>query len=204
MTLPDKTADFISNPTYERRAIAFYDILGWRAQIVAAGSDPEKIGNLRRMILRFARMLAIQREAAGIDVRFSTFSDNVVLSYPSGKNFVTRLIGTLGAFQFGSVTAGFMVRGGVTIGDIVHDEYTVFGPGLNRAYELESKVAQTPRIVVDSSIVQQFGNMPLFLSSEDGTYFVDPFTRRFLTLLQQLEMPLTPEFWQKVGIPSPV
>ncbi len=34
-------------------------------------------------------------------------------------------------------------------------------------------------------------------------YFVDPFTRRFLTLLQQLEMPLTPEFWQKVGIPNP-
>jgi hypothetical protein len=199
----EKTEDFIRNPHYERRVVALYDILGWRAQIAHAGYDATKIGELRRMILRVGRMLSVQRESAVPDLRFSTFSDNVVISYPSGSSYVARLLGTLGSFQFGSATAGFMVRGGVTIGDIVHDEYAVFGPALNRAYELESNVAQVPRIVVDEAVVGLLNNPSLFTSSEDGVVFIDPFTKRFLSLIQQLEQPLSDDFWTKVGIPNP-
>ena len=37
-------------------------------------------------------------------------------------------------------------RGGVAIGDIYHDDEAVFGPGLVRAYDIESNVAKFPRI----------------------------------------------------------
>jgi hypothetical protein len=52
----------------------------------------------------------------------------------------------------------FIVRGGVTIGDVYYEENRslVFGPAISRAYYLESKIAIYPRIVVDKCIVDKF------------------------------------------------
>jgi hypothetical protein len=194
--------DFIRNPTYERRVVVFYDILGWRSQIGQAGTDPNKIGNLRRMILRLSRMLAVQRENVVPEIRFTTFSDNVVISQPSGS-LTSFLLFTLGYFQFGSATAGLMVRGGVTIGDIIHDEHTVFGPALNRAYELESQVADVPRIVLDPDLVEELKRNAPFISAENGIHFVDPFTSLFLGMVRALDTPKPSEFWDNVGMPRP-
>ena len=58
----------------------------------------------------------------------------------------------LGLMQLIAASQGVWVRGGVTVGNILHDDDVVFGPALNRAYELESKVAKFPRIVLDVEI----------------------------------------------------
>lgn len=204
METPDpKTEDFKRNPTYEHRVVAFYDMLGWRSQIARAGSDPIKIGNLRRMILRAARMLAAQRERVSLDIQFSTFSDNVVISTSPERSAIVHLLGTLGCFQLGSVSGGFLVRGGISIGDIVHDEQAVFGPALNRAYEIESTVAQVPRIVLDPDKLSEFHPLPFFVAIEDDLCFIDPFTLDFLSIVQQIDSPQPNEFWRSVGIPVP-
>jgi hypothetical protein len=46
------------------------------------------------------------------------------------------------------------IRGGITIGDIFYDHNNgrVFGPGFIKAYELESKVAKQPVVVIDTDI----------------------------------------------------
>lgn len=49
---------------------------------------------------------------------------------------------------------GVIIRGGVTVGNIVADGNDLFGPGFNRAYFLESKCAIFPRIVVDAEAIQ--------------------------------------------------
>jgi len=48
---------------------------------------------------------------------------------------------------------GFIIRGAITIGDLYHDERIVFGPALNQAYEIESTIANYPRVIVDKRIV---------------------------------------------------
>jgi hypothetical protein len=125
--------------SYERRAVVFYDVLGWRDQIQRAGNDSAKIARLQRTILRPIQSLRAGQAITAF--RFSAFSDNVVISCPPDEQTVFRLLTTLGSFMLGSAAGGFLVRGGITIGDIVHNEYVVFGPALNRAYELESTVA---------------------------------------------------------------
>ena len=47
---------------------------------------------------------------------------------------------------------GFLIRGGVTIGQISHSENTCFGPALVRAYQLESQFAFYPRVVLDPKV----------------------------------------------------
>lgn len=45
-----------------------------------------------------------------------------------------------------------LLRGALTIGEIYHDENMVFGPAMVEAYELESKVAEFPRIILHDKI----------------------------------------------------
>lgn len=51
---------------------------------------------------------------------------------------------------------GFIVRGAITYGDIYYEDKRNiwFGPAMNRAYYLETKVAKYPRIIIDPDYVQ--------------------------------------------------
>jgi hypothetical protein len=86
---------------------------------------------------------------------------------------------------------GTFLRGGLTIGDAYYSETTMFGPAMIHAYELESRVAVYPRVVVDPAVVEALKREPLLkmdthqISDEvaellqllrrdaDGVWFVD-------------------------------
>jgi hypothetical protein len=197
-----KVQDFERNPPYETRVVAFYDFLGWRSKIGQAGTDPLQIGRLRRMLLRHTRSLGGQQQHATPQGRFSSFSDNIVVSHPVDKQSIAFVLGTLGAFQLASAGDGFLLRGGVTIGSVYHDNVCVFGPGLNRAYELESKVADVPRVIVDTNVLEALGGRPVFVKSENGLDFIDPFTSEFIGILQSLEQTQTEDVYATLGFPN--
>ena len=48
----DKVADLMRKVTYERRVVAFYDVVGWRSHIKRAAQRTEAISLLRRLILK--------------------------------------------------------------------------------------------------------------------------------------------------------
>jgi hypothetical protein len=97
----EKLADFLENPPYQRRLVIFYDVLGWRNHIKAAGSNSEKIGNLRRLILRSHRSLRLRYPQ--FNMKISTFSDNIVIT--QAINDTTPRLLTLMAFQQIAVAA---------------------------------------------------------------------------------------------------
>jgi len=194
--------DFERNPTYEERIIAFYDFLGWRSKIEEAGIDSTKIGKLRRMILRHTRSLGGQQQYSAPAIRFTSFSDNIVVSQPPDPTSVLHLLGTLAAFQLASAGDGFLVRGGVTIGLINHDSASVFGPGLNRAYELESEIADVPRIIIDKNVLGALETRPFFVRHEDGLDFIDPFSVEFVRLLASFELTQTNDVYATLGFPN--
>jgi hypothetical protein len=198
----EKLDDYLGNPAYERKIVAFYDTLGWRAKIAAAGSDQKKIGDLRRQILGHQRLYRTRANDVGaLEIRFSSFSDNVVMSLPLSQMNLFNLLGGLGCMVLEAATQGFLMRGGITIGDIVHDDESVFGPGLNRAYELEKDMADYPRIVIDEVIAKEFEQLPFFVSTEHGWRFIDPFSFDFLKLVAKIEKPIPEEFFEKSGLP---
>lgn len=170
----EKIKDYNRNPNYERRVVAFYDLLGWRAEIASAGNDPEKIGRLRRMLLLYSRLL---KDIEG-PVVVSTFSDNVVISTIPDKEATPVFLDTIATLQLHATAKGFLMRGGIAVGNLIHDTEVVFGPALNRAYELESTVANYPRIVVDDDVAK-IGDTGTLLSTENGVSFLDPFTSKY-------------------------
>lgn len=174
-----KLADFHSNPSYEHRIVVFYDILGWRNEILRAGSDPAMIGELRRTILYHHRLLGIEGEQP---LSATTFSDNVVISVPvAGNAHIQGFLQRIAAMPLMTLALGRLLRGGIAVGDILHDKEVVFGPALNRAYELESRVADVPRIVVDDAVLE-IASIEQVVRDEEGVAFMDPFTPGFLKL----------------------
>jgi hypothetical protein len=166
---------------YERRVVAFYDVMGWQNKIVEAGNDIEKITTLKNVVRIFSTaMMPENKDKWPFDFRQSTFSDNVVVSAVVEQQSVFNFLLRLGFTQLLSAYLGFFIRGGVTVGDIVHDEHVVFGPALNRAYQLEKEVADKPRIVLDPECMDPLGGASAFGShvvTEDGVMFLDPWTR---------------------------
>jgi hypothetical protein len=108
----------------------------------------------------------VEVQNRGLKTRITTFSDNAVISEPvEGPNFHLLLF-RLGYMQVIASWSGLLIRGAVTIGDIVHDDSIVFGPALNRAYELESQQAIYPRIILDPDIGDGFGKLPPFMAKK--------------------------------------
>jgi hypothetical protein len=182
---------------YERKAVVFYDILGWQDQIQRAANDPVKIAQLQRVILRPIQSLRAGQET--LNFKFSAFSDNIAISCAPHSESISRLLATLGSFIVGSTAAGFLIRGGMTIGEVIHNEHAVFGPALNRAYELENRVASVPRIILDKEAFREFEDLPSFVVQEDDVAFIDPFTISFLTFLQRMSAAVSKESWEKAG-----
>ena len=92
----------------------------------------------------------------------STFSDNIVISYPlasmtkelsphSVPIFVlSQTLLSILASQ--ALRLGFLLRGGAAIGRLYHDSGVIFGDALVEAYRLESQIAIYRRVILSPGI----------------------------------------------------
>jgi hypothetical protein len=152
---------------------------------------------LRRLILQHVRTMRLR---TNWKISVSTFSDNVVISQPICAETIA-LIAHMAITQIASSMKGFLLRGGITIGDIVHDEEAVFGPGLNRAYELESEVARYPRFVIDREAFPHLGNLGDLPVDDNGIIFLDPFRLEFIQYIREAKLAVSREELLEAGLP---
>lgn len=138
--------------SYERRLILFVDFLGFKEIVDRTATDPEA---LRKLLWAMQQLRAIGDDAMSKSQRFQQFSDCVVLSFkvkePSG---VFYLLNDIGLATITLASAGFLLRGAVTVGDLYHDDDFLVGPAMVRAYELESRTAKFPRIIIDPDALE--------------------------------------------------
>ena len=173
---------------YEDRLVAFFDILGWQSHITEAGDDPARIARLAAAVRLFTSHVGAVGDK---DARITTFSDNVVFSKRYAPEDVPWFLHGIATIMLGAATFGFLVRGGVTHGSLIHDNQIVFGPALNRAYELESKLAIYPRVLIDAPLHGHLPEGSDYIAVE-GEAFVDPYRPDFWNRVQA-EHPIKPE-----------
>jgi hypothetical protein len=84
-----------------------------------------------------------------------------------------------------------LLRGGVVIGKLIHQDNLILGPAMNEAYDLESKSALYPRITIDPDVmemsarqhnlsdglyaIKDFDYQKTFEIDFDNTYYIDYF-----------------------------
>lgn len=188
--------------SYEKRIVAFFDILGWKNEIDTAGTDSRHIARLASVLRLFS---AFKNRIGDADARIATFSDNVVFSKRYSEGDIAWLLEGLATTQLGAAASGFWIRGGVTVGEIYHDEHVVFGPALNQAYRLESLKAKFPRIILDSAALPIPDGTDFICFEEDC--FLDPFKPQFWDRIQKqhpIDQDIIDEFSTLSGTDIPV
>jgi hypothetical protein len=173
----------ISTLKYERRLIAFIDILGFKDIVKQSETNSSKI-ELIYSVLEYLKdwegskkwdlkFLEIEEDAQKKGVRkfdlrgktnTTSFSDSIVVSVKVDKDvneMASTLIVNLAYLGTVLLEKGILLRGGLTIGNIIHiDNGTVFGQGLIDAFMLETRSAKYPRIVLSDKLLNEL-NYPL-------------------------------------------
>jgi hypothetical protein len=177
---------------YEKRICCFIDILGFKKHInqtvnIDGEDDIKKIKKIKSILelsknitddLGFCKSKCI-----------TYFSDSIVISYKYNEPsqlFYTLL--DLLDVRFELANKGFLIRGGVSIGKLIHTSELIFGPALVQTYEIESKKAKFPRIIVDEEVIKNGLEHRKNINSEkdenesimnilsldnDGMYYID-------------------------------
>lgn len=181
------------NVKYDKRFVAFIDILGFKEIIKNSGSDNSKIQLIHSVLTDLKnlessdkwnlKLIEIEEDAfkKGIEnfniqdkINVTAFSDSIVVSVKidDGKSneYFSTLISQLSYIGSVLIEKGILFRGGITIGELYHNSQgTVFGQGLIDAYQLESKSAKYPRIILSDSLIREL-NYPLKSKRERYPY----------------------------------
>lgn len=141
-----------ATPSYQKRTVCFVDILGFADLVEHADKDP----NLRGKIIEaLSKVRALASPQGGdTDLRAQNFSDSLILSATDDAEGFWHLLLSVDALTWNLLQMGVLVRGGITIGGMLHTEHLVFGVGVNEAYRMESMVAKVPRVALSKTAVQ--------------------------------------------------
>jgi len=177
---------------YDKRICCFIDILGFRDHIKETidkeGNDVvERIEKIKYILDLSKKMTDDSGFSKSKIVTY--FSDSIVISYDykEPSQLYHTLIDLL-YMSFELANQGFLARGGVSIGKLVHNEEFIFGPAMVKAYDLESKKAIYPRIIIEKEVVENGINykvdnhscddelqyiLNIITEDKDGNFYID-------------------------------
>jgi hypothetical protein len=147
---------------YQKAIVPFIDILGFGDAVKQ--SDADSINRVLDKVQKSTSPLILDEDNKKDDhAEVISFSDSIVRirkietknnqKYPKGMLF-QELVSLVQA-QGELIDFDIIIRGGVSVGDIYISGGRVFGPGLIQAYELESKYALYPRIIIDPRLIYE-------------------------------------------------
>lgn len=161
-------------------AIAYLDLLGSTSKI-DNDNDGHYLYNIRTIYNMAVQFSKNEKLVTSVFSRIETkiFSDNIIMAVPLSSDrdieSIACLLKFVAIFQhYAAIQHNWLVRGGMTIGELYIDELLVWGSGLVRAYKLESSIAIYPRIIIDRIILNLMGANNLFFCQDaDGQFFLN-------------------------------
>lgn len=181
---------------YEVRYIAFVDILGFKDFVHnnRTESDVSLIISALdvRPIIRPVVINEVCDAEKDVDLRIHTFSDFVVASTCVSPAGLAALVFIMWELSTRWLSNRFLCRGGITRGQVVHragqdgNAPMVFGPAFTEAYQIESVIADYPRIVLSKLVRDDWrsynqstklgSKLPLLVHRcDDGPHCIDLF-----------------------------
>jgi len=172
----------------KKRAVAFLDVMGFKKLIEKAEQDEstyEKFSSLKDVIETH-----VQRDnnrlaptvPPQVKPSYLFISDSIVISVPlEFDGYDGLVIVAIKSIELAHklLEIGFLLRGGISIGNVWHEPRNVFGTGYIEAYNLEESV-KPPRIVLSNEAsmhlhTAKHSNVPLkelqlWLSTKHYTY----------------------------------
>ena len=160
----NENADYYNRKT-DTYIVAYFDLLGVTSRIRSDIQKQEvsmnKLHNLYTFTINQTRNIQIRGNK---EIQFKIFSDNIMIAKRISKEKkledINCLLACAAHFQelAASDSVGWMLRGGITIGQLYIEEVMVWGEALVKAYFLEDRVAVYPRVILDSNVISEIKN----------------------------------------------
>lgn len=152
--------------------VAFVDILGFSNMVK---SDCE---NKSDSIKYFKVLREINKETREIgDCNITQFSDSVIFSLPLSQENYIKMLKVLAEYQQKLLYQRIICRGAIAYGKHYKEDDFMFSQALIEAYQLESKDAIYPRIIISKNLLEYFKptieSPPYLIKEKDSFYFVD-------------------------------
>jgi hypothetical protein len=174
---------------YKRKVIAYLDLLGFANYITltdkTAYQKREKIQRLKNLFELVKELTKNSSYTVTKARKVTNFSDLIVISFAADDfKSVYEELKEIQLLCVNCANRGFLVRGSIIYGDIIHNGNMIFGPGLVQAYENE-KLAKHPRIIIEDAIIRDcfeanqggFDLKSVASKDYDGLYFIDYFVK---------------------------
>ena len=164
--------DDVGLPIQKKCIVAFIDLLGASHKI-----EVDSKWTLNSVWLFYSY---INEELKSFDnVKYKIFSDNILICEEiDDKNPQKAVLDVFAIVEkielFMMKIGALFIRGAVSIDDLHYSENFVYGKALLKTYNLESKVANYPRVIIDESIVNIIIDLKIpVLQDNDKLYFYD-------------------------------
>jgi hypothetical protein len=147
---------------FSDRAIAYLDILGFKDFLYDAEKIPDELNNLNSLVqnLSNSKLPTVQDPTQQFStpiIDYLFIFDTIIISSPISQviddvNVDGLYVVSMVAIQIAQdlLEQGFLIRGGIAVGNVFHSTSNVYGSAYIEAYETEQKV-QFPIIVLAES-----------------------------------------------------
>ena len=142
------------------KIISLIDILGFRDIVTKptdSGNDKEEnIDKICRIFSTIRKNLNLDNPNGFFEASkvVTQFSDSIVISFLySEKSGIFHNLFDLQVLIMDLLKHKVLCRGAVALGEIIHTDDMLFGPGFIKAYDTESKAALFPRVILDETIL---------------------------------------------------
>lgn len=159
---------------YDYRICCFIDILGFKNHLDETIQDDgddsiKKIEEIKGVIDLSNSILKENDNGIFKSKMVTQFSDSIVLSFKiEEKSGVFDALINFLHVSLEFANKGFLTRGGIAVGKLIHTNEHIFGPALVEAYTLESRKAKFPRIILHPDVLEVAQHFPSsHNSSED-------------------------------------
>lgn len=177
---------------YDKALLVYLDILGFRDLITDAGNDELKVAKVLKVLRtirtqfseggRYINEPGEKPQSVFKAINFSDLTLRITKMEPNADliDYLNWEILNLAGKQCDLACEGILLRGALTVADLYSNDDYVFGPALVKSYEIESKSAVFPRIVIDNQVLRMAAEHPTgkiwsdyLRRGEDGLFFVD-------------------------------
>lgn len=168
----------------EEYVVAFIDVLGATKKITTdQDTSLNVVHKAYNQAIEVQQKLFDDGPSALVKPKVKIFSDNIMIAAKTKTAglvrafFSTVILSALVQSQF--LISGYLVRGGVTVGNCFVDDTMVWGKALVQAHMLESSIAIYPRIIIDPGIIEKLGiakpdhHEEWLQEDKDGIFFID-------------------------------
>ena len=139
---------------YEDRLVAFLDLLGFSKMVEnRRDEDIEFVINLIPDMLRTHRANILRD-----DLQITSISDSIILSVKANPDDnlkdLFNICVIIGRLQHELALNGYYMRGGISVGKLIHDSKRnlIVGPAYIKAYKLEVEKCIVPRVVIGEDV----------------------------------------------------